>query len=157
MQTLKSLILKLDGARAGRRCAPQISFPYTRMCHLFRFSFLPWWKCPVQSQGQLQNVWDFILPRVRSGNLSQTYKMEQSVSKAPRTSRSVAVRAATQRVRQRRARSLISIWLSPVSAKGAALLPRPVCFGGLLLPSVTFRLKINLNLHYFIRAVKRFL
>lgn len=74
MQTLKSLILKLDGARAGCRCTPQISFPYTRMCHLFRFSFLPWWKCPVQSQGQLQNVWDFILPRVRSGNLGQLLK-----------------------------------------------------------------------------------
>lgn len=66
------------------------------MCHLFRFSFLPWWKCPVQSQGQLQNVWDFILPRVRSRNLSQNVEMEHSVSKTLKTSCRVTARAATQ-------------------------------------------------------------
>lgn len=54
------------------------------MCHLLCFCFLPWWKCPGQPQEQLQNVWDFILPRVRSRNFSQNVEIEQSVSKAPK-------------------------------------------------------------------------
>lgn len=51
------------------------------MCHLFRSSLLPWrWKCPVESRGQLHYVWDFILPRVRRGNVSQIVETKQSVS-----------------------------------------------------------------------------
>lgn len=139
MQTLKSLILKLDGVGAGCRCTPQISFPYTRMCHLFRFSFLPWWKCPVQSQGQLQNVWDFILPRVRNGNLSQNVEMEQSVSKALKKSRRVTVRAATQ-LWDNAESEITNLHLAfPINVWGCSFASLThVCFGSMFPPKCYF-------------------
>lgn len=46
----------------------------------------------------------------------------------------------------------------PISIWGCSFVSLThVLFGSLLLPSVTFLLKINQNLHYIIRAVKRFL
>lgn len=157
MQTLKSLILKLDGARPGCCCTPQISFPYSRMCHLFRFSFLPWWKCPVQSQGQLQNVWDFILPRVRSGNLGQMQKWSslsglhrrgliERLSVLP-----LICETAQSKTTNIHLASPFGVWSCGFALSTA------MCFGSLILPSVIFLLKVNLNLHYIIKVVKRFL
>lgn len=80
-------------------------------------------------------------------------EMEQSVSKSAEDVQQSDCQSCHSSVRQRRARSLMSTWLFP--SPFASL--THVCFGRRCLPSVAFLLKINLNVHYIIRVVKRFL